>query len=102
MSETYFEEMARLRKEMAETPAGKLLAEIRMDYYDTESAARRVAEHAAERLATEREKMRQSAEFLETLAAEMEAASKGSGFANPANIARQARSLIETLNTEPV
>lgn len=33
------------------TPAGKLLSEIGMDYYDTESCARRVAEYAARKLA---------------------------------------------------
>lgn len=54
------------------------------------------------RLGEQRERMEQAVRFLETLAAEMESAAKGSGFANPANIARQARGLVETLNTEPV
>ena len=40
-----------IRKEMRETPAGQLLARMGCDYYDTESSARRVAEHAAEEIA---------------------------------------------------
>lgn len=102
MSTPYFEEQDRLRREMAATPEGKFLAEIHMDYYDTESAARRVAEHAVKRLGEQRERMEQAVRFLETLAAEMESAAKGSGFANPANIARQARRIIEALNIKPV
>ncbi len=39
------------RAEMRKTPAGQLLDRIGLDYYDTESTARRVAEHAAKELA---------------------------------------------------
>lgn len=44
-----------IRTEMRETPAGQLLSRMGLDYYDTESTARRVAEHAAEELETLRE-----------------------------------------------
>lgn len=40
-----------LRLEHRNTPAGKLLWSMGMDWWDTESSARRVAEHAAERIA---------------------------------------------------
>lgn len=40
----------RLREEARQTPAGQLLARMGMDYWDTESCARRVAEHAAEEI----------------------------------------------------
>ena len=40
-----------LRREMRNTPAGQFLWSMGRDYYDTESAARRVAEEAAERIA---------------------------------------------------
>jgi len=39
------------RLEQRKTSAGILLQEIGMDYYDTESQARKVAEFAAEKLA---------------------------------------------------
>lgn len=40
-----------LRLKHRETPAGKLLWSMGMDWWDTESSARRVAEHAADRIA---------------------------------------------------
>ena len=40
-------EETKLRIEHRETPAGRLLTRVGFDYWDTESAARKVAEHAA-------------------------------------------------------
>lgn len=39
-----------VRKMMNESPAGKFLANMGMEYYNTESAARRVAEKAVEEI----------------------------------------------------
>lgn len=39
-----------IRERMRNTPAGALLAEVGFDMYDTETSARRVAEHAAEKI----------------------------------------------------
>ncbi len=44
------ERTQQLRLEARQTPAGQLLARMGMDYWDTESCARRVAEHAADEL----------------------------------------------------
>lgn len=40
-----------LRQAHRKTPAGRLLARVGLDYWDTESCARRVAEHAAGEIA---------------------------------------------------
>lgn len=46
------ERTQQLRAEARATPAGQLLWRMGMDYWDTESSARRVAEFAAEEIAS--------------------------------------------------
>lgn len=62
------ERTRQLREEARNTPAGQLLARMGRDYWDTESCARRVAEHAAEEIAaitSERDEMLAALRLLE-------------------------------------
>lgn len=48
-------EQQELRQTLRNTPEGQFLWSMGLDYYDTESVARRVAEHAVKQLAEARE-----------------------------------------------
>lgn len=56
-----------LKERYAQEPWGKLLIEMGMEPYDTESSARRVAEYAAERLATSTKLINRLEAFFEGL-----------------------------------